>query len=188
MALYYFIDKNGLRIGPRPADELLGLGLTYNSPVWTEGLPDWVPASDVSELREIFEGKSHSTPPPPPIDIHGATQPDSQTYRPGNGFTPPSGQSAYRQNNMPYPSMPPQKKPSSYLALAILCTLFCCLPFGIVSIFYSAKVDSLWLAGRQTEAREASKKAWMWAMISVACTAVVSVVYFALFLLGIVFS
>lgn len=45
--------------------------------------------------------------------------------------------------------MPP--KPENYLVWAILSTVCCCLPFGLVSIVYAAKVDSLYTS-KQYEA------------------------------------
>lgn len=59
------------------------------------------------------------------------------------------------------PSMP---KPNNFLVWAILSTLFCCLPFGIVSIVYASKVDGLWYAGEYAEAQSAASKArtWFW--------------------------
>lgn len=58
----------------------------------------------------------------------------------------------------------PASKPSSFLVWAILCTICCCQPFGIVSIVYSSKVDSLWYSGRYTEALDAatSARTWFW--------------------------
>lgn len=59
------------------------------------------------------------------------------------------------------PSMP---KPNNFLIWAILSTLFCCLPFGIISIVYASKVDGLWYAGNYVEAQDAASKArtWFW--------------------------
>lgn len=54
-------------------------------------------------------------------------------------------------------------KPDSYLVWTVLTTLLCCLPFGIVGIVASVKVDSLWASGQYAEAVEASRKAKMWA-------------------------
>ena len=56
------------------------------------------------------------------------------------------------------------KRPNTYLALGILVTIFCCLPFGIVSIVYASKVDSCWNNGRQNEAMDNSRKAKNWAL------------------------
>jgi hypothetical protein len=57
--------------------------------------------------------------------------------------------------------------PDNYLALAILSTLFCCLPLGIVSIVYSAKVNNLWVMGHYDEARRTARKAKKWALASI---------------------
>ncbi len=65
-----------------------------------------------------------------------------------------------------YPQNPPYAKPSTNLVWAILTTLLCCLPFGVVSIVYAAKVDSLWYSGNYYKAKEASRKARTWAIVS----------------------
>ena len=59
------------------------------------------------------------------------------------------------------------ERPKSYLALAILTTLFCCLPFGIVSIVFAAKVDNYWNAGDYIHAEESSRKAKKWALAAI---------------------
>lgn len=56
--------------------------------------------------------------------------------------------------------------PPNYLVPAILVTIFCCLPGGIVTIVYATQVNSKYQAGDIAGAQEASKKAKMWAMIS----------------------
>ena len=56
-------------------------------------------------------------------------------------------------------------QPDNYLVWAILCTVLCCLPFGIVSIVNSTKVSSLWVQGRQAEAYSAAAAAKKWAII-----------------------
>ncbi len=54
----------------------------------------------------------------------------------------------------------------NHLVWAILSTLFCCLPLGIVSIVYAAQVDGKRAAGDIAGALEASGKAKFWAMLS----------------------
>lgn len=71
--------------------------------------------------------------------------------------------------------MPPRVP--SYLVPAILCTLFCCLPFGIVAIIYAAKVSSKVSAGDLAGAIDSSRKARRWCWVS-----------FGLGLFGILFS
>ncbi len=56
------------------------------------------------------------------------------------------------------------QKIDNHLVEAILVTLFCCLPFGIVSIVYASQVSSLVAAGNLDGALDSSKKAHKWAM------------------------
>jgi hypothetical protein len=56
--------------------------------------------------------------------------------------------------------------PPNYLAQAILATILCCLPLGIVAIVKSSSVNSLWQSGRHDAAYAASTDAKRWAWIS----------------------
>lgn len=79
---------------------------------------------------------------------------------PGVGrATDPAGPSG------PAPAMPVGDIPN-YLPQAILATLCCCVPFGIVSIICAAQVNSKVSRGDIRGAEDASKKAKMWAWIS----------------------
>ncbi|MDQ1090855.1 putative secreted protein [Xanthomonas sacchari] len=70
---------------------------------------------------------------------------------------------------------------SSNLVWAILATLFCCLPLGIVSIVYASQVNTKLAAGDVTGARDSADKAKKWAIYS-AITAVVLMVLYMIFL------
>ncbi|HJS36325.1 MAG TPA: CD225/dispanin family protein [Pseudoxanthomonas sp.] len=54
----------------------------------------------------------------------------------------------------------------NHLVWAILSTLFCCLPLGIVSIVFAAQVNGKLAVGDMAGAQEASDKAKKWAMWS----------------------
>jgi uncharacterized membrane-anchored protein len=60
---------------------------------------------------------------------------------------------------------------------AILTTLFCCLPFGIVSIVYAAQVDGKYNSGDYAGAVASSKSAKTWAIAAAASIVVVVVVW-----------
>lgn len=75
-------------------------------------------------------------------------------------------------------------KPNNYMVSAILATLFCCLPFGVVSIVYACQVDSKWAAGDHTGAVVASGNAKLWCNISAGAGLLV----IALWILGAVLS
>lgn len=73
----------------------------------------------------------------------------------------------------------PPIKPDSYLVWGILTTIFCCMPFGVVSIVYAEKVDSFWHSGFYQEAYRASRTARNWALAA-AITGVVPIVLYLL--------
>jgi hypothetical protein len=55
-----------------------------------------------------------------------------------------------------------QPQPKNYLVEAILITIFCCQPFGIVGIVFSSQVNSKYAAGDYNGALQASKDAKKW--------------------------
>ena len=69
-----------------------------------------------------------------------------------------------------------QVKPSNHLVWGILTTVLCCLPFGIVSIVYATKVDTLFSSNKFEEAAKASKNAATWAIVA-ACSSLVLFVF-----------
>jgi hypothetical protein len=54
----------------------------------------------------------------------------------------------------------------NYLAQAILCTLFCCLPAGVVAIVFAAQVNGKLTAGDYAGAEAASAQARTWCWVS----------------------
>lgn len=74
----------------------------------------------------------------------------------------------------------PQPKPDNNLVLAIITTVCCCLPFGIVGIVYASKVNGLYDAGKFEEAEEAAKTAKKWSLIGIVCGIVIDILYFAI--------
>ena len=55
----------------------------------------------------------------------------------------------------------------NYLVPAILSTIFCCLPLGVVSIIFATQVNSKVQTGDIAGAMEASRKAKMFTFIAV---------------------
>lgn len=97
-----------------------------------------------------------------------------------NSYTQPEMQSAPLGNNAggPNPMMP---KPDNNLALAIITTVCCCLPFGIVAIIKASSVNSLYMAGNYTAAMDAAAQAKRWSLLGIGIGAVVSAIYFVLY-------
>lgn len=81
--------------------------------------------------------------------------------------------------SMPPPPVPTTTNIPNYLPQAILTTLCCCLPAGIVSIVFAAQVNGKIEAGNISGAMAASKNAKTWAWVSFALGFVVSGIYLA---------
>ena len=81
-----------------------------------------------------------------------------------------------------------QTPPENYLIWAILATIFCCWPFGIPAIINASKVDSAFNRGDYAEAKEYSRNAKKWTIVSavVGCTVVLLYIIFivAMMMLG----
>lgn len=52
--MQYFLIKNHAATGPFPKEQLLENGLTQNSLVWHEGLSNWVKATEIEDLQDLF--------------------------------------------------------------------------------------------------------------------------------------
>ena len=148
----YYMHIGGQQVGPYEENELPSHGLTASTMVWREGMPDWVVASQVPELGHLL----------PPIQ-----QPPS--YQPQPGYGP----------QQPYGVQPPM--PDTYMVWAVLVTVFCCLPFGIVSIVKASQVSTLYYQGNYAEARAASRVARNWAIASAVSSGAIVLVYVAVF-------
>jgi len=109
-------------------------------------------------------------PPGPPPGSYPPPPPGGGYPPPGGGYPPPGG-------GYPPPGPPGGGvQPDSHLVWAILVTLFCCLPLGIVSIVKATQVSGLWAQGRYAEAQQASADARKWAMWGAIIGAVVIVI------------
>lgn len=78
-------------------------------------------------------------------------------------------------------NQPQMPKPDNYMVWAILTTICCCLPFGIVAIIKASQVNSLYLSGNYGAALMASKEAKKWTLIGVVAGLVVNVIWFVFY-------
>ena len=73
------------------------------------------------------------------------------------------------------PQTPP---PDNNMVWAILSTVLCCLPLGVVAIIKASKVEQLWYQGFHAEAQKAADEAKNWAIWSAVSVAIGLVLYF----------
>jgi len=141
--MQWYYSKHGTQLGPVDIQVLRHKVATGEvSPsdlVWRDGMPDWLPSSQVPDLRPTaaapIVGGNLNSPYAPP---------QAQPYQP-----------------VPYVNIP------NNLWQSIVVTLLCCLPFGVVAIVYAAKVDSLKRTGQIPEAMAAAANSRKWCNISV---------------------
>ena len=164
-----------------------------------------------SEEDVLPEEKVQPTEPTQPEDVEGSYQNDpyksvtqeqntfygeSNNYEYGQGYGQQNqnytqqgpnygqqNQGYYQQNN--FNGMP--QKPVNwvpYLILSIISTLCCCLPFGVVGIVFSAKINSAMLAGNLEEAQNNAKMARIWIIVSFAIGLLTWLIYMVLIVTG----
>lgn len=75
-------------------------------------------------------------------------------------------------------------KPDNNMLWAILSTLFCCLPLGIVAIINAAKVDGLYRSGDYSGAQEAADNAKKYAQYGLVIGIIWIVIYFFILMAG----
>lgn len=72
----------------------------------------------------------------------------------------------------------------NYLVQAILTTICCCVPFGIVAIVYAAQVNSKIQAKDFEGAQNCSRLAKIWSWVAFGCGLVVGILYLLFSVLG----
>lgn len=157
----WYYSKNNSQVGPVDQHELLSrIASGEVSPTdlcWRDGMPDWIPISQVSELRAF--------PAVPSTPVAG-----------GVSDTPYAAPSAAAAPTFQVPSGP---QIPTYLVQSILVTIFCCWPLGIPAIVYAAKVDGLKSRGDIAGAMAASAKAKTWCMVAGGLGALILIIWLA---------
>lgn len=134
---YFYLDEKGQQKGPAEAAQLTSCGVNAATLVWRSGMKDWAPAGTLPELNGFV------APAPPRGSAAGASGPTPQEAR-------------------PLPPCPP-----THLVWAILATVCCCLPLGVVAIVKASNVSSLYARGEYDRALLASDEAKKWTILSV---------------------
>ena len=107
---------------------------------------------------------------------------DAAGYQNNSGYQDAAGY----QNNSGYQNVTgyqnngqkPEINYVPYLVLSIISTVCCCLPFGIVGIVFSVKINSAMNAGNYEEAVQNAKMAKIWTIVSFVVGLVVGILYF----------
>ena len=147
--MQYWINQDGVQQGPVTLEELKEMSLNSTAYVWRAGMADWQPITQMEELAGCY---TMAEPQPETVTVG----------RPLEWQIPAIPAQATQ------PTGPEQAKcPPTNLGWAIVFTLLCCLPTGVVAIIYAAKVSSRYQAGDLAGAQKASETSAWWCIISV---------------------
>lgn len=184
--MYYLIINEQQR-GPFAKEDLLAQGLTPSTMVWREGMADWAPATEVTELQELFyqqpaQPQSRQTqcaqpgqPPQQPYQQpqQGYQQPYQQPYQ-KQGYQ----QQGYPQQQYPQPPQQPQypqyqAQPTNWLPWAIVATvlgLCSCigLVLGIIAITRANSANKFYQFGDTVSGNAANSSARTLTIIALA--------------------
>ena len=164
--MQYWINHNGVQSGPVDLEALKQMGLTSAAYVWYEGLSDWVKITQVPELQGVYdvvgttlgqpmaaaepgEPAGGEVPAPRVPEQHVAVE--GQPYQPQYAGEQPVGEPC----------------PPTNLVWAIISTVLCCLPAGIVAIVYALKVTNKYREGDLEGAKRASEVGAWWCIAAI---------------------
>lgn len=168
----WFAMINNQQVGPYTIDTLLSMGLNAYTPVWQNGMPDWVEAGTVAEIMRHLQ----STPPPHNDPYGSRTQNDRQSsYGQYGAYGQNSqqqnfayGGSNYGYNRGGYDNNgfnAPQSIHFNWLPYAIAATVvgffFSCIGciFGIIGIVNANKANANYAIGNDSLGDQANNTA-----------------------------
>lgn len=137
-----------------------------------------------------FGGDPSQTPAPDqfsrPADPFATSAPPVQpvgAYVPPQNFAPQQPQNFAPQQPQGFAPGPQGTPPDNNLVWAILATLLCFLPTGIVAIVNATQVQTKWAMGDYAGARKASEDAMKWSKWSLIIGVIGVVLYIGLMIL-----
>lgn len=152
--IQYWINKDGVQQGPLTIEQLREMGLEHQVYVWSAGFDDWKPITEVPELAELVPATDI---PAIPVEPSPATTVATNQYPVPAVPVQPAAPMQQGQAVQPYPPCPPTN-----MVWAIISMLLCCIPLGIVAIYYANKVSKKYYEGDLAAAEHYSEVSAWW--------------------------
>lgn len=185
--MQYWIIENGESKGPFSLEELKAQNISPQTKIWHKGLENWTPLNELPLLHDIFppieetpdnatqdritneacvkemQPPAYVPPVIPPQRPHNF--PLSMEERMFNAYRQ-GYEKGLEEGKQLDKDTDTGKCPPTNLVWAILSTVLCCLPLGIVAIVYASKVTNLYYQGEFLKAQKASDRALYWSLAS----------------------
>ena len=144
-----WIHINGVQQGPYTLEQLEAMRLPAATPVWYEGLPQWVPACQAPALAPLYGGAAP------------AARPEAETREPVEEIVEvesPAAEASFAAASYAQatPASDVPARPATFLVWSIVLTLCCCTPFSIAAIVCGAITNTRYNRGDYAGARRMS--------------------------------
>ena len=185
-----WVYLNGVQQGPFALRQLADLSIEPGTPVWFEGLPQWLPAGKVEQLRPLFDS---SVPFPDEDDDAAAPAVTEASAAAGDddadtsvliveevdtaadstdeleAASAPEAVAPAEEDSKWQPGrrlrrheLPDTPCPPTYLGWTIFLTVCCCSPLSLAGLIASICVTSFYSKGNVGKAAKASEvAAWL---------------------------
>ncbi|MDE5554068.1 MAG: CD225/dispanin family protein [Muribaculaceae bacterium] len=146
-----WVYLNGIQQGPYTFDEISQMHLAPSTPVWYEGLPQWLPASEAPATASLFaSGQSADEAASQPVVSQASTAPQ------------PSLTSNVTPTQADMPAAPP-----TFIGWSVF-LLLCCFPIGgLLGIIFSVMSGNAYRSGDYVRAKRLSESAEWCVIISI---------------------
>ena len=144
--MQYWINFKGVQSGPVELEVLKKMSLTPDAYVWREGMVDWMKITQLPELQGYYQTEVEPVVTGQPLEPQ-AVEEQPQVVQPQPAQIEPC--------------------PPNNLIWAILATVLCCIPLGIVGIVYANKVTKCYAAGDIKGAKDASETSAWWCIAAI---------------------
>lgn len=146
-----WVYLNGIQQGPYTFDELSQLQITPSTPVWYEGLPQWLPASEAPATASLFaSGQSGDETVGQPVISHTSAAPQPSV----------TVNVAAQQADIP-------PAPPTFIGWSVF-ILLCCFPIGgLLGIIFSVMSGNAYRSGDYVRAKRLSESAEWCVILSI---------------------
>lgn len=167
MKIWIYLD--GRQQGPYSLEELRSLPVTEDTKVWFDGLPKWLPAGSLEELRSLFAAEENN----PEVQQTEVATVEVETESTEHVHQAESAQEEAEDSLAPgrryrRSALPSEPCPKSYLGWSIAVCVFLFSPISLGALISSICVPSKYMRGNVKGARRASSIAVWLIMISIA--------------------